>query len=65
MFNTSLTELNTQAEKEKALHDILYAVKKGSYEYFTARMGADVSALTKVIEGKKALEELAKTRISF
>ena len=65
IFNTSLPELNTQAEKEKAFHDILYAVKKNSYEYFVSRMGGDMSALTKVIEGKKALEELAKTHISF
>ncbi len=65
LFNTNLPELTTKQEREKALHDILYAVKKNSYEYYTARLGTDVSALNKVIEGKKALEELAKIHISL
>ncbi len=65
LFNTNLPELNTKQEKEKAFHDIVYAVKKNSYEFFAGRLGADVSALNKVIAGKKALEELAKTHISL
>jgi DNA primase len=65
LFNTTLPELNTKQEREKAFRDILYAVKKNSYEYYTARLGTDVSALTKVIEGKKSLEELAKIHISL
>ncbi len=65
LFNTNLPELTTKQEREKAFHDIVYAVKKNSYEFFTAQMGADMSALTKVIAGKKALEELAKTHISL
>ena len=65
LFNTNLPELTTAQEKEKAFHDILYAVKKNSYEFFAGRLGADVNALTKVIAGKKALEELAKTHISL
>ena len=39
--------------------------EENSYEYYTARLGTDVSALTKVIEGKKSLEELAKIHISL
>lgn len=65
LFNTNLPQLNTRQEKEKAFHDIVYAVKKNSYEYFSSRLGADVNALNKVISGKKALEELAKTHISL
>ncbi len=65
LFNTNLPKLETKQEKEKAFHDILYAVKKNSYEFFAGRLGADVNALTKVIAGKKALEELAKTHISL
>lgn len=65
LFNTTLPELNTKQEREKAFRDILYAVKKNSYEYYTARLGTDVSALNKVIAGKKALEELAKIHISL
>lgn len=65
LFNTSLPELSTVQEKEKAFRDILYAVKKNSYDYLTANSGSDISALTRVIAGKKALEELAKTHISL
>ncbi len=65
LFNTNLPELTTKQEREKAFRDILYAVKKNSYEYYTAKLGTDVGALNKVIEGKKALEELAKIHISL
>ena len=65
IFNTKLEELTTSQEREKAFHDILYQVKKNSYEYYTLQLGNDVSALQKVIAGKKALEELGKTHISL
>lgn len=65
IFHTTLPELNTRQEKEKAFHDILLAVKKDSYEYFSSRLGSDVKALTLVVQGKKTLEELAKTHISL
>ena len=65
LFNTNLPQLNTGHEREKAFHDILMAVKKNSYEYYTDKLGADVNALKQAIEGKKALEELAKTHISL
>ena len=65
LFNTNLPRLETGQEREKAFHDILLAVKKNSYEYYTSMLGTDVSALNQVIAGKKALEELAKTHISL
>lgn len=65
LFNTNLPQLNTRQEREKALRDILYAVKKNSYEQLTMQLGSDVTALGKVVSGKKALEELAKTHISL
>ena len=65
IFNTKLMELNTRAEREKAFHDIVLAVKRNSLDYFSSQLGLDVSALSKVIEGKKALEELSKTHISL
>ena len=65
LFNTKLEELETKKEREKALHDIIYTVKRNSYEYYSGRMGADMDALNKVIAGKKALEELSKTHISL
>ena len=65
LFHTNLPELTTVQEREKAFHDILLAVKKNSYEYYTARMGTDVNSTEQVIKGKKALEKLAKTHISL
>lgn len=65
LFHTKLEELETKKEREKALHDIIYTVKRNSYEYYSGRMGADMDALNKVIAGKKALEELSKTHISL
>lgn len=64
LFHTQLPQ-SEEMNREKAFHDIVYSVKKDSYEYYSSRMGADVKALNKVIEGKKALEELGKTRISL
>ena len=65
VFNTRLKELTTRAEQEKAFHDIVLAVKRNSYEFYSAQLGSDVSALNQVIAGKKALEELSKTHISL
>ena len=65
LFNTNLPELTTLQEKEKAFKDILMAVKRNSYEYFTANLGMDVNALKLAIDGKKALEELGRVRISM
>ncbi len=52
-------------EKEKAFHDILVRVKKNSYEHYLERSGVEIAALSIAVEGKKALEELNKTHISF
>ncbi len=51
--------------RKKALHDIVCAVKRNSYERDSAQLGTDVAALNRVIAGKKQLEELAKTHISL
>lgn len=65
LFNTKVEALETKQEKERAFHDIVYAVKKNSYEYYTGKLGSDVGALNQVIQGKKALEELGKAHISL
>ncbi|MGN1147100.1 MAG: DNA primase [Lachnospiraceae bacterium] len=65
LFNTKVEAIETKQEKERAFHDILYAVKKNSYEYYSGKLGSDVNALNQVIAGKKALEELSKTHISI
>ena len=65
LFHTKLERLESTAEQEKALHDIVCAVKRNSYERDSAKLGTDVAALNRVIAGKKQLEELAKTHISL
>lgn len=65
LFHTKLERLESTAEQEKALHDIVCAVKRNSYERDSAQLGTDVAALNRVIAGKKQLEELAKMHISL
>lgn len=65
IFNTKLESLNTKQEKEKALHDVVVAVKDNSFQYYSARMGSDMEALNQVISGKKALQELRNAHISL
>ena len=63
LFNTKLNMLETKQEREKAFHDILVKVKENSLEYYSDRMGSDMSAINQVILGKVALENLKKTHI--
>lgn len=63
LFTTGMEDIQTKEERQKAFHDILMKVKTNSYEYYKAQSGTDIEAMKKVIEGKKALQELAKTHI--
>lgn len=60
LFNTKLQELTTKQEREKALHDIVYTVKKNSDDYYSGEL-----SFQEIISRKKALEELSKTHISL
>lgn len=65
LFAASLPPLDAGQDREKAFRDILLSVKRAGYEYHISRMGTDMKALTWAVEGKKALEELARTHISL
>lgn len=65
VFHTSLDNIETKIEREKAIHDIVLSVKRSSFEYYSEKMGTDVSALQQVIAGKKALEALEKMHFSL
>lgn len=65
LFHTGIGRLENKSDAERALHDIICNVKRNSYEYYSQRLGTDISALNQVIEGKKALEELNKMHISL
>ncbi len=66
IFYEELPPVEKISEKEQALHDVIYAVKKNSLEHFK-RMQAErnIEAVSKVIAGKKALLELSKVHISL
>lgn len=65
LFNTHLMELETKDEQERALHDIVLAVKRNSYDHFSEQMGVDLSAITKAVEAKKKIEELGRVKIQL
>ena len=65
VFQTKIEKLETKADQEKAFKDLLLSVKEQSYQYYMSQMGTDMSALTKAVEGKKALEELRNVHISL
>ena len=65
LFQTQLETKQDRATREVALHDLIMAVKNNSFAYYSGRLGEDVDALAKVVNGKKALEELRRTRISL
>lgn len=61
LFNTSLREEMSMQEKEKALNDAVYKVKKNSLDY-AGRNVKDVRELQRIIEEQKNLQ---KIRISL
>ena len=65
LFDTKLEMLVTTQEREKAFHDVLLKVKENSLEYYSKRLGSDVTAINQVISAKIALENLKRTHISF
>lgn len=65
VFHTKLEHIESLQERERAFHDIVMGVKKESYDAMSNALGSDVTALSKVIEGKKVLEKLSKMHISL
>ncbi|SDB32930.1 MULTISPECIES: DNA primase [unclassified Butyrivibrio] len=64
LFNTNLVKVDTKDEREKAMHDILYDIKKSGYEKTLSDMEADApERWNYTLEGKRMLEELSRTKI--
>ncbi len=64
LFNTNLVQVETKDEREKALHDILYEVKKAGYEKRLKEIPADDPGRWDfTLKGKRGLEELLKEKI--
>ncbi len=58
VFNTSLIEVNEKTEREKALHDLVYNVKKSACEKRANKPDATIEDAMKQLNDKKALEKL-------
>lgn len=65
LFSTEVENLTTDKDKEKAFREILYALKNNSYEYWLEKIDTDIDALKMIVDGKKALEEIARIRIKL
>ena len=66
LFYEELPAMETTQEKEQALHDVIYLVKKNSFEHFKQKQAErDIEAIAQVMEAKKALLSLSKLHISL
>ena len=60
MFNTNLVDVTETSEREKALRDLVIAVKKNSMDVTAAKPDRTMEDMMKEIENRKAFEKLKK-----
>ena len=60
IFNTELVEVTEKQEREKALHDLVFNIKKNSCDVQASKPNQTMEDMMKDIENKKALEKLKK-----
>lgn len=66
LFNARIHEVESKADKEKALKETIIRIKQNSMESYSKGMDPmDMTALMKVIEDKRALEQIEKLHISL
>lgn len=64
LFNTSIREVATKEEKEKAISETVYKVKENSIKTRSAELDpTDLAGLQKVLEDKKELQNLRNLHI--
>jgi len=64
IFNTKLEAIETSEEEEKALKDVVIAVKSGAISYYTSVDNKDMEIINKLLKSKKDLERLkAKAKL--
>lgn len=65
LFNARLEDVETKADREKALKETIVRIKQNSIEYKNKNLNpTDILGLQKLIEEQKQLEKLEKTNIS-
>lgn len=66
LFHTRIKELTTVKEQEKAIKETIIRVKSYSIDYATANLDpTDMQGLQRLMEAKKALQDLQKLHISI
>ncbi len=66
LFHTRIQKLETKAEQEKALKETIIRVKTHSVEEATKNLDpTDIMGLQKIMEAKRALQDLQKLHISI
>lgn len=66
LFHTRIQKLETKAEQEKALKETIIRVKTHSVEEATRKLDpTDIMGLQKLMEAKRALQDLQKLHISI
>lgn len=66
LFHTRIQKLETKAEQKKALKETIIRVKTHSVEHATRNLDpTDIMGLQKIMEAKRALQDLQKLHISI
>lgn len=66
LFNTRIREIKTASEQEKALKETIIRVKQASIEERSAKLNpTDIQGLQRLMEAKRALQDLEKLHISI
>ncbi len=66
IFNTTVGELETSSDKEKALRETVLRVKKNSMEQDRKNLDpTDMEALTRIVENKKLLEKMERLKFNL
>ena len=66
LFHTKIRELTTKSEQEKALKETIIRVKENSIETATRNLEpTDIVGLQRLMESKRAVQDLQKLHISI
>ncbi len=66
LFHTRLKEIHTREEQEKALKETIIRVKKNRIDYAARQLDpTDMKGLQRLVEEKRALQDLTKLHISI
>ena len=66
LFNAHIHEVETKSDMEKAVRETIIRIKDNSIKYRSDHLDpTDMQGLMKVVEDKRALEQLEKLHISI